>query len=222
MRLRTGRVHLTSSRRNSGGYGLRYDIVDMVRDPPRPARQRRPGAQVPRKPGHSNPFIRWSYDKVGQPAHRNPPDRNHQRQEELETDLPLELSTAFIQNPLRRPTALTHRTSDTLALTVADVKSAFSDEGVPLKELPRDSERMPLALIPANQDQFPMFAVSVYATSRTSGALGLQVANHGFEVVRIGNVVVRYHLIRECRPTFVPRSSNSARNDSLSLLPATT
>jgi hypothetical protein len=32
----------------------------------------------------------------------------------METDLPLERSTAFIQNPLRRPTALTHRKSDTL------------------------------------------------------------------------------------------------------------
>src|SRR5213078_1291843 len=43
--------------------------------------------------------------------------RDHQRRTEMETDLPLELSTALIQNPLRRPTTLTrlHRKSDTLS-----------------------------------------------------------------------------------------------------------
>src|SRR6266542_1925081 len=39
---------------------------------------------------------------------------DHQRTEELEDRLQLERSTAFIQNPLRRPTALTHRKSDSL------------------------------------------------------------------------------------------------------------
>src|SRR6266540_2324940 len=52
-------------------------------------------------------------DRGGRPQTHLPLD--HQRTEELETDLPLERSTAFIQNPLRRPTALTHRKSDTLA-----------------------------------------------------------------------------------------------------------
>jgi transposase len=43
---------------------------------------------------------------------------DHQRTKELEADLPLELSTTLIQNPLRRPTTLTrlHRKSDTLWL----------------------------------------------------------------------------------------------------------
>ena len=39
---------------------------------------------------------------------------DHQRPEELEDRLQLERRPAFIQNPLRRPTALTHRKSDTL------------------------------------------------------------------------------------------------------------
>src|SRR6266511_4782480 len=74
---------------------------------------------------------RYQHDRGAAPAdpqddqnERTLPDRggraqtdlplDHQRQEKLETDLPLERSTAFIQNPLRRPTALTHRKSDSL------------------------------------------------------------------------------------------------------------
>src|SRR6266511_2577555 len=102
-----------------------------------PGRQRARGGSWSRKASAAF-HTRYEHDRSAAPADpqddQNPrtlPDRggrpqtdlprDHQRRKEMETDLPLERSTAFIQNPLRRPTALTHRKSDSLRKTVAIV-----------------------------------------------------------------------------------------------------
>lgn len=78
-------------------------------------------------------------------------------------------------------------------LTVTQVIRAFKEEGVPLKNIRGESNAgAPLVLAPANRAQVSLFAVSVYSPDDATGPLGLRVANHGFEIERILNVVVGY------------------------------
>jgi len=79
------------------------------------------------------------------------------------------------------------------ALTVSDVRDAFAQEGIPLRDLPGKSEAdVPSILIPVDHAQSQALVASIYGPDQATGDLGLGIANQGFETVRVRNVVVSF------------------------------